>query len=75
MIVLALAIGGYLGRYNMETGIFIRVNDTHIDIGDPTLDIVALDEYVCSFLTEQEKERLIMTLLNRRQEFDEFMLK
>jgi len=58
----------------METGIYIRVHGESVDIGNPTLDIAVLEVYI-SGLNELEKDRLIMSLLNRRQEFDEFMEK
>jgi len=56
----------------METGIYIRVEKQCVDIGDEELDIAILTEYVCQ-LTEEAKENLIMSLLGRRQEYDEFM--
>lgn len=58
----------------METGIFIKVHGETVDIGDPTLDIVVLDVYIGG-LTEFEKDRLIMTLLKRREEFDHYLEK
>lgn len=62
------------GRIFMETGINIRVNGENVDIGDPALDIVVLTEYVIS-CDHLQKIRLIMSLLNRRKEFDEYMQK
>ena len=58
----------------MVTGITIRVNGHNIDIGDPNLDIVDLTEYV-ERMIPITKTRLVMTLLKRREEFEEFIVK
>jgi len=58
----------------MDTGIYIHVNGKPIDIGDPELDIVALTEWV-ERMIPITKTRLVMTLLKRREEFEEFIVK
>jgi hypothetical protein len=57
----------------MQTGIYIQVNGKAVDIGDPELDIVVLTEWV-ERMIPITKTRLVMTLLKRREEFDEYIL-
>lgn len=58
----------------METGVEIRVNGGNVDIGHPDLDIVVLCMYIERMLPIT-KTRTIMTLLGRREEFEEYILK
>lgn len=58
----------------MQTGIYIQVDGKAVDIGDPDLDIVDLTEWV-ERMIPITKTRLVMTLLRRREEFEEFILK
>lgn len=58
----------------MDTGIFIRVNGKDEDIGDPKLDIVVLCMYIEAMLPIM-KTRTIMTLLGRRVDFEEYIVK
>lgn len=57
----------------MVTGITIRIKERNVDIGDPDLDIVVLTEYV-ERMIPITKTRLVMTLLKRREEFEEFIV-
>lgn len=58
----------------METGIYIRVDGENIDIGNPNLDIVVLYEYISNMIPIT-RMRTIMSLLGRREEFEEFICK
>lgn len=58
----------------MQTGIYIYVAGEKIDIGDPKLDIVILTEWV-ERMIPITKTRLVMTLLKRREDFEEFIVK
>lgn len=58
----------------MDTGIYICVNGKPVDIGDPELDIVMLTEWV-ERMIPITKTRLVMALLKRREEFEEFIVK
>lgn len=57
----------------MQTGIYIQVKGKAVDIGDPDLDITILTEWV-ERMIPITKTRLVMTLLKRREEFDEYIL-
>lgn len=58
----------------METGIYIRMNGEDIDIGEPQLAMIDLVAYL-ERMIPATRMRLIMTLLGRRQEFEEFLSK
>ena len=58
----------------METGINIVVNGYTIDIGDPSIDIVDLVTYL-ERMIPATRMRLMMTLLGRMEEFEEFLNK
>lgn len=58
----------------METGINIVVNGYTIDIGDPSIDIIDLVMYL-ERMIPATRMRLIMTLLGRREEYEEFLNK
>lgn len=58
----------------MQTGIYIHVNGKAVDIGDPELDIVLLTEWV-ERMIPITKTRLVMALLKRREDFEEFIVK
>lgn len=58
----------------METGINIVVNGYTIDIGDPSIDILDLVTYL-ERMIPATRMRLIMLLLGRMEEFEEFLTK
>lgn len=58
----------------MKTDFHIVVNGYTIDIGDPSIDIVDLVSYL-ERMIPATRMRLMMTLLGRMEEFEEFLNK
>jgi hypothetical protein len=55
----------------METGIYIRVDSKNMDIGNCKMDMGKLVDWILG-LTVEGQVRLIMTLLSRREDFEDW---
>lgn len=53
----------------MKTGIFIRVLNKNMDIGDPKMEVSKLSDWYLGLSVEGQL-RLVMTLLGRRDDFE-----